>query len=94
MRGTPEPGSLLPRTRGVAKLIKEKSSATPSTSDSLGSVSMNSILEGKTRKICSRMFFETLVLKSCDLIDVKQDEPYGDITLKVTPMLSKLDFSN
>ncbi|KAJ0792764.1 putative rad21/Rec8-like protein [Helianthus annuus] len=97
LKGTPEIGSLLPRTRyrsGVAKLIKEKSAATPSSSENFGPVSMKSILEGKTRKVCSRMFFETLVLKSCDLVDVKQDEPYGDITLKVTSKLSKLDFSN
>ncbi|XP_076941714.1 sister chromatid cohesion 1 protein 3-like [Bidens hawaiensis] len=94
LMGTPETGSLLPRTRSVAKLIKEKSAATPSTSENLGSVSMKSILEGKTKKVCSRMFFETLVLKSCDFVDVKQDTPYGDITLKVTPKLLKLDFSN
>ncbi|KAK9058171.1 hypothetical protein SSX86_023011 [Deinandra increscens subsp. villosa] len=94
LMGTPGGSSLLPRTRCVAKLIKEKSAATPSTSENLGSVSMKSILERKTRKVCSRMFFETLVLKSCDFIDVKQDQPYGDITLEVTPKLSKLDFSN
>ncbi|XP_076893446.1 sister chromatid cohesion 1 protein 3-like [Bidens hawaiensis] len=94
LRGTPETGSLLPRTQSVAKLIKEKSAATPSTSEKSGSVSMKSILEGKTRKVCSRMFFETLVLKSYDFVDVKQDKPYGDITLKVTPKLLKLDFSN
>ncbi|KAD5802597.1 hypothetical protein E3N88_13957 [Mikania micrantha] len=92
--GTPRGSSLLPRTRCLAKLIKEKSEATPSTSENHGSVSMKSILQGKTRKVCSRMFFETLVLKSCDLVDVKQDQPYGDISMKVTQKLSKLDFSN
>ncbi|KAK1413349.1 hypothetical protein QVD17_35121 [Tagetes erecta] len=94
LRGTPDAGSLLPRTRCVAKLIKEKSAATPSSSECFGSVSMKNMLQGKTRKVCSRMFFETLVLKSCDLIDVKQDEPYGDISLKVTQKLSKLEFTN
>ncbi|PWA79474.1 rad21/Rec8-like family protein [Artemisia annua] len=93
-RPLPDSGSLLPRTRAVAQYIKEKSSATPSSSEQAGCVSMNSILNGKTRKVCSRMFFETLVLKSCDLVDVKQDEPYGDITLKVTPKLLKLQLSN
>nr|XP_043611727.1 sister chromatid cohesion 1 protein 3 [Erigeron canadensis] len=93
-RPPPEAGSLLPRTKAVAQHIKEKSSATPSSSENSGSVSMKSILEGKTRKVCSRFFFETLVLKSCDLVDVKQDEPYGDITLKVTPKLSKLQMSS
>nr|GEU67107.1 putative reverse transcriptase domain-containing protein [Tanacetum cinerariifolium] len=93
-RPLPDSGSLLPRTRAVAQYIKEKSSATPSSSEQAGCVGMNSILKGKSRKVCSRMFFETLVLKSCDLIDVKQDEPYGDITLKVTPKLLKLQLSN
>ncbi|KAL8204433.1 hypothetical protein R6Q57_010056, partial [Mikania cordata] len=58
--GTPRGSSLLPRTRCLAKLIKEKSAATPSTSENHGSVSMKSILQRKTRKVCSRMFFETL----------------------------------
>ncbi|XP_071688084.1 sister chromatid cohesion 1 protein 3 [Rutidosis leptorrhynchoides] len=92
-RSPPDSGSLLPRTRAVAQYIKEKSTATPN-SENVGSVSMKSILQGKTRKVCSRFFFETLVLKTCDLVDVKQDEPYGDVTLKVTPKLSKLHFSN
>ncbi|GKC54017.1 sister chromatid cohesion 1 protein 3, partial [Tanacetum coccineum] len=33
-------------------------------------------------------------LKSWNLVNVKQDEPYGDITLKVTPKLLKLQLSN
>nr|GMD52187.1 sister chromatid cohesion 1 protein 3 [Ipomoea batatas] len=52
-----------------------------------GDLSLNTVLEGKSRKICARMFFETLVLKNCGLIDVKQEEPYGDITLKTTSKL-------
>ncbi|XP_024984109.1 sister chromatid cohesion 1 protein 3 [Cynara cardunculus var. scolymus] len=91
-RTPPEIGSLLARTRAVAQYIKEKSSATPSTPEREGAVSLNSILEGKRRKVCARMFMETLILKSCDLIDVKQDEAYGDITLKVTSKLLKQQF--
>nr|GEZ26992.1 sister chromatid cohesion 1 protein 3 [Tanacetum cinerariifolium] len=56
-----EVSSLLKRTRSVAQYIKEKSTATPCTSESFGSVSLNNILRGETIKICSRMFFETLV---------------------------------
>ncbi|GJX37892.1 Rad21/Rec8-like protein [Tanacetum coccineum] len=59
-RSPPEASSLLARTRSVAQYIKKKSTATPCTSESFGSVSLNNILQGKTRKICSRMFFETL----------------------------------
>ncbi|CAH1440402.1 unnamed protein product [Lactuca virosa] len=69
-RSPPEIGSLQARTRAVAQYIKEKSSATPSsTLQNAGSVSLNTILEGKRRKVCARMFYETLVLKSCDLVE-------------------------
>lgn len=92
-RTPPEIGSLLARTRAVAQFIKEKSSATCcSTPEREGAVSLNSILEGKRRKVCARMFMETLILKSCELVDVKQDEAYGDITLKVTSKLLKQQF--
>ncbi|KAI3697363.1 hypothetical protein L6452_30335 [Arctium lappa] len=91
-RTPPEIGSLLARTRAVAQYIKEKSSATSSTPEREGAVSLNSILDGKRRKICARMFMETLILKSCELVDVKQDEAYGDITLKVTSKLLKQQF--
>ncbi|KAL4562034.1 hypothetical protein LXL04_034223 [Taraxacum kok-saghyz] len=95
-RSPPEIASLQTRTRAVAQYIKEKStsSSTPSTPQNAGSVNLNTILERKTRKVCSRMFYETLVLKSCDLVDVKQDEPYGDIILKVTSKLAKYQFSH
>ncbi|KAI3740037.1 hypothetical protein L2E82_30454 [Cichorium intybus] len=89
-----EIGSLQARTRLVAQYIKEKSTATPSTPQNAGSVSLNSVLEGKKRKVCARMFYETLVLKSCDLVEAKQDEPYGEIILKVTSKLAKHQFSN
>ncbi|KAJ9558351.1 hypothetical protein OSB04_012965 [Centaurea solstitialis] len=91
-RTPPEFGSLLARTRAVAQFIKEKSSATVSTPEREGAVSLNSILDGKRRKVCARMFMETLILKSCELVDVKQDEAYGDITLKVTSKLLKQQF--
>ncbi|KAL5699130.1 hypothetical protein ACHQM5_030072 [Ranunculus cassubicifolius] len=44
-------------------------------------ISLIKILEGKRRKSCARMFFETLVLRSHGLIDMQQEEAYGDITL-------------
>ncbi|OIW11741.1 hypothetical protein TanjilG_10943 [Lupinus angustifolius] len=52
-------------------------------------LSLNKILERKTRKLSARMFFEVLVLKNHGLIDVQQDEPYGDISLKLTFSFSK-----
>ncbi|CAE6137492.1 unnamed protein product [Arabidopsis arenosa] len=74
------------RTRAVAQYLKERcSSSLTSSSHASGDLSLNKILEGKTRKIAARMFYETLVLKSRGLIDMKQDQPYSDISLKLTP---------
>ncbi|KAJ4904965.1 Sister chromatid cohesion 1 protein 3 [Raphanus sativus] len=75
------------RTRALAQYLKERSSSTPSSSNSSGDLSLGKILDGKTRKVAARMFFETLVLKSRGLIDTQQDQPYSDITLKLMPGL-------
>lgn len=79
--------ALTGRTRALAKYLKERSSSSPSSSSSSGDLSLSKILEGKTRKLAARMFFETLVLKSRGLIDMQQEQPYSDITLKLTPGL-------
>ncbi|KAH9710271.1 Sister chromatid cohesion 1 protein 3 [Citrus sinensis] len=76
--------------RAVAQYLQRQSPITPSSEGSTD-LSLNKILQGKTRKLCARMFFETLVLKSYGLLDVEQEQPYGDITLKLTPKLSKTD---
>ncbi|KAK8970445.1 Sister chromatid cohesion 1 protein 3 [Platanthera guangdongensis] len=73
------------RTRAVAKYFKDN--AVEAQSDESGHISLNKILEQKNRKQCSRMFFETLVLKSCDFIRVEQTEAYGDILVSPTPAL-------
>ncbi|XP_073063765.1 sister chromatid cohesion 1 protein 3-like [Primulina eburnea] len=96
-QGTPELRVMSARTRAVAQYLKRQSSTTPlsgkSGESSSGDLSMNKILEGKPRKICARMFSETLVLKNYGLVDLHQEEPYNDITLKITPKLSKGQFS-
>lgn len=79
--------SLSVRTRAVAQYLKRQSPISENSSEDL---SLKKILEGKTRKMCARMFYETLVLKSYGLIDVEQEQPYQDITLKLTSMLSKV----
>ncbi|XVE76677.1 hypothetical protein DITRI_Ditri13aG0000800 [Diplodiscus trichospermus] len=81
--------SLTARTRAVAKYLQSHSPIAPLSGDAHGDLSLNKILEGKTRKICARMFFETLVLKSYELVDVRQEQPYGDVTLTLTPTLAK-----
>ncbi|KAK2993628.1 hypothetical protein RJ640_028972 [Escallonia rubra] len=86
---TPEVHTLSVRTRVVAQFLKGKSSASPFSDDVHEVLSLNKILEGKRRKVCARMVFETLVLRSRGLVDLEQEEPYGDISLKVTTKLSK-----
>ncbi|KAL0866945.1 hypothetical protein Bca101_046063 [Brassica carinata] len=79
--------ALTGRTRALAQYLKERPSSTPSSSYNSGDLSLGKILDGKTRKLAARMFFETLVLKSRGLIDMQQDQPYSDITLKLMPGL-------
>ncbi|KAM7262906.1 hypothetical protein ACFE04_000589 [Oxalis oulophora] len=83
---TPDAGSegkkdwLSVRSRAVFLYLQKQCSEAASSSD----LSLNNILQGKSRKLCARMFFDTLVLKSKGLVDVEQEEPYGDITLKLS----------
>ncbi|XP_071921690.1 sister chromatid cohesion 1 protein 4-like isoform X4 [Coffea arabica] len=53
---------------------------------------MDNLLIGKTRKEASRMFFETLVLKTRDYIHVEQERPFGNVTLKPRTKLFKSDY--
>ena len=50
--------------RAVAQYLKRQSPVTPSSDDRSEYLTLNKILKGKTRKICARMFFETLVIVS------------------------------
>ncbi|KAJ4970504.1 hypothetical protein NE237_003603 [Protea cynaroides] len=88
-RENEEVGTMSIRTRAVAQYLRRQSPSTPNSKGPSGILSLNKILEGKTRKTSARMFFETLVLKSNGLIDVRQEEPYGDITLTWTQKLLK-----
>ncbi|XP_073032654.1 sister chromatid cohesion 1 protein 4-like [Primulina eburnea] len=56
------------------------------------SLSMDSLLIGKSRKEASRLFFETLVLKTRDYIHVEQHNDVDDITIRPCTRLMKSDF--
>ncbi|CAL4997879.1 unnamed protein product [Urochloa decumbens] len=86
--GTTGLGSMSARTRAVALFFKDHVPSTPSDEQS-GKLSLSRILEGKVRKQAARMFFETMVLKSYDYIDVQQEEAYGDIEISVRPSLAE-----
>ncbi|MED6121589.1 hypothetical protein PIB30_031570 [Stylosanthes scabra] len=87
LQSTSEGFSLSVRTRAVAEYLKRQIS--PISEDPTLDLSLNKILEGKTRRISARMFSSILVLKSYGHIDVQQEEPYGDISLKLTPLLNR-----
>ncbi|XVF07025.1 hypothetical protein REPUB_Repub06bG0101800 [Reevesia pubescens] len=55
-------------------------------------LSMDGLLGRKTRKEASRMFFETLVLKTRDYIHVEQGKPFDNICIKPRAKLLKSDF--
>ncbi|XP_031381582.1 sister chromatid cohesion 1 protein 4 isoform X1 [Punica granatum] len=78
------------RTRAVAKylqtLFDKKAVRGKST------LPMDSLLAGKTRKEASRMFFESLVLKTRDYIQVEQVKPFDNINLKPGLKLMKSQF--
>eukprot|EP00761_Pharyngomonas_kirbyi_P000103 gb/GECH01000103.1/.p1 GENE.gb/GECH01000103.1/~~gb/GECH01000103.1/.p1 ORF type:complete len:525 (+),score=165.31 gb/GECH01000103.1/:1-1575(+) len=52
-------------------------------------LSFKEMVAEKPRKVAARCFFETLVIKSKDFIDVKQDEPFGDIKITKTAHFSQ-----
>ncbi|KAF5736410.1 sister chromatid cohesion 1 protein 3-like [Tripterygium wilfordii] len=80
-QGTQTGHDLLPRTRAVFQYLERHSPSNPMSEDTPGDLSLNKILEGRSRKLCARMFYETLVLKTNQVVDVRQEIPYGDITL-------------
>lgn len=90
--GESEVDAMSARTRAVAQYFKELSPATESLGNQSGNICLNAILTGKKRKQCAQMFFETLVLKTTGFIEVKQEEPYGDILISQTPALVEAKF--
>ena len=47
--------------------------------------SLDGIVAGKSRLDASRWFFEMLVLKTRDYVDLEQQQPYGAITIRPRP---------
>ncbi|OVA15402.1 Rad21/Rec8-like protein [Macleaya cordata] len=72
------------RTRTVAKNLSKRFQ-TKKEQNEKEVLNLAPVLEGKTKKESARLFYELLVLKSLDVIDVKQESPYGDILVLATP---------
>lgn len=78
------------RTRAVANYLQglfEKESV-----QAKKAVSLDSLLVGKSRKEASRMFFETLVLKTKDYVQAEQECSFSDIKIKPRGKLLKTEF--
>ncbi|KAF5454947.1 hypothetical protein F2P56_024575 [Juglans regia] len=78
------------RTRAVAKYLQ--TSFDKQALQGRKALTMDNLLAGKTRKEASRMFFETLVLKTRDYIHVEQAKPFDNINIKPRVKLMKSDF--
>ncbi|XP_015971537.1 sister chromatid cohesion 1 protein 3 [Arachis duranensis] len=87
LQSTGEGLNMSTRTRAVAEFFKSR--IAPILEDPAEDLSLNKILEGKTRRISACMFYSILVLKSYGHIDVHQEQPYGDISLNLTPSLNR-----
>ncbi|KAI9127172.1 hypothetical protein K1719_001731 [Acacia pycnantha] len=48
-------------------------------------VNFSQVFGSKTRKESARLFYEILVLKITDFVDAKQEEAYGDISIRKLP---------
>ncbi|XP_038984145.1 sister chromatid cohesion 1 protein 4-like isoform X2 [Phoenix dactylifera] len=78
------------RTRGVARYLKTLFDEESGRGRKI--VAMDHLLVGKTRKEASRMFFETLVLKTRDYIHAEQENPFESINIKPRIKLLKSEF--
>ena len=50
-------------------------------------LSLDDLVEGKSRLDACRWFFESLVLRNKGFLDLEQNQPYGDILLKPLPKI-------
>ncbi|XP_044508689.1 sister chromatid cohesion 1 protein 4-like [Mangifera indica] len=78
------------RTRAVAKYLQTLFEKEPVHGRKV--LALDNLLAGKTRKEASRMFFETLVLKTKDYIQVEQPKSLENINIQPRAKLIKSDF--
>ncbi|KAI3919553.1 hypothetical protein MKX01_018376 [Papaver californicum] len=71
-------GELSVSTRKLAKYLSESFQSKKEQNEE-EVLSLEPILEGRTRRESAKLFYEILVLKSMDMINAKQEAPYGDI---------------
>ncbi|KAK4272170.1 hypothetical protein QN277_020759 [Acacia crassicarpa] len=61
-------------------------------------LNVSQVLLGRAKKECARLFYEVLVLRTSSCLDVKQNNAYGDISIRKLPKLDQVfgvdDLSN
>lgn len=69
------------RTKNVANYLQAVFKGADGV-DAPSDLSLDDTLKGRGRREAARMFFEMLVLKSKDYVDLEQSEPYGSVRIK------------
>ncbi|GMI83006.1 hypothetical protein HRI_001969900 [Hibiscus trionum] len=72
------------RTRMVAKKL-QKSFLDQMKKGEEEKVNLSQLLKGRTKKASAKVFYEILVLKTRGLVDVQQDDGFGDILVLKSP---------
>ncbi|KAI9121535.1 hypothetical protein K1719_008568 [Acacia pycnantha] len=52
-------------------------------------LNVSQVLLGRAKKDCARLFYEVLVLRTSSCLDVKQNNAYGDISIRKLPKLDQ-----
>ncbi|XP_026407543.1 sister chromatid cohesion 1 protein 2-like [Papaver somniferum] len=73
-------GELSVTTRKLAKYLSESFQSKKEQNEK-EVLSLEPMLEGRTKRESAKLFYEILVLKTLDMINVKQEAPYDDIVL-------------
>ncbi|KAK9925479.1 hypothetical protein M0R45_033803 [Rubus argutus] len=71
------------RTRMVARYLHRHFTICKNRGEE--EVNLLEVAERRTKKESARLFYETLVLKTVGFVDVKQEDPYGDILIWKLP---------
>ncbi|KAL4278299.1 hypothetical protein GQ457_03G031700 [Hibiscus cannabinus] len=80
------------RTRMVAKRL-QRNFLDQKKKGEEEKVNLSQLLEGRTKKASAKVFYEILVLKSRGLVDVQQEDGFGDILVLKSPKWDEIVLS-
>ncbi|KAF7840447.1 sister chromatid cohesion 1 protein 2 [Senna tora] len=82
-------GAWTGQTRKVAMQL-QKSFMSQRKQEEEEVVSFSQVCGEKPRKECARLFYEMLVMKTTNFVDLEQNDAYGDISVKKLPKLDQI----